>query len=189
MKGLEVEIKAAVASRDQLLSRLQQVGTYIRSYTKEDWYYGLPGEMPRTRFRLRRLGDHWVCTWKDKTVRDSMEESTETEFSVEPGNLFHEFVRGLGFELMFKKIKIGERWEVAGTTVEMSQVNDLGTFVEVELILDAEAPVSDREAARSHVRAVLYQLGLPESAVEPRTYTQLLYENLSGITKSQSSSL
>lgn len=189
MTGTEVEIKALVQQPRELRSRLRREGRFVAAYTKTDRYYGFRRELPETRFRLRREGDSWICTRKTKTVRDAVEESREREFSLSDGELFEELVLDAGLEMLFEKQKVGERWEVDGTTVEVSRVNDLGTYVEVELILDEDAPAAARDEARDRVRAVLHRLGVPESAVEERTYTRMIYENLSRIQHGQSSSL
>jgi adenylate cyclase, class 2 len=189
MTGVEIEIKAAVTAPRELHSRLDRLGTFVRSYRKEDRYYGLSREAPETKFRLRRDGDQWICTRKSKNVRDAVEESVELEFLVSDGALFDQFARDLGYALLFEKQKTGERWEVEGTTVEVSQVNDLGIFVEVELVLDQHASPAERESARTQVRAVLDLLGIPASAIEERTYTRMIYENLSPVTTTQSNSL
>ncbi|TVR68928.1 MAG: class IV adenylate cyclase [Spirochaetaceae bacterium] len=189
MTGTEVEIKAVVLHPRELALRLRRLGTFIRPFTKVDRYFGFARELPETRFRLRRDGESWICTRKNKILRDSIEESREEEFSVSDGELFEQFVREAGFQLLFEKEKVGERWEVDGTTVEVSRVNDLGTYVEVELILDDDASLPARDDARNRVRTVLDRLGVPESAVEERTYTQMIYENLSRIKTSPSRSL
>lgn len=182
MRGLEVEIKALVGNRPEFSACLEALATFVRSYNKEDWYYGVREELPETRFRLRRDADTHVCTHKQKTVRDGIEQSVETEFSVSDGDAFDRFARHLGFECLFVKRKTGERWIIEDLTLEVSDVNDLGTFVEIELILPTDASDGEIERSRDRVRTMLQRLAIPQSAIEERTYTQMIHEKLSSLT-------
>lgn len=189
MTGMEVEVKAVVEDTTSLRSHLDRLGTHIRSFDKEDRYYGVPAEAPLTRFRLRRDDGTWVCTCKNKKIHEGIEQSVETEFSVSDDQAFDTFAREIGFTRLFVKRKLGDRWEVDGVTVEVSDVNDLGTFIEAELILHEDVSDSEIETARRRVRNLLRRLGLPDSAIEPRTYTGMIHEKFSSLEESPGDSV
>ena len=94
--AVEVELKAWVDDPERIRDRLLTVGTPHRRYLKEDEYFGY-GETPeRARYRLRRDGDAWICTFKEKRIHDGIEENRETEFTVSDGDAFRHMLESLG---------------------------------------------------------------------------------------------
>lgn len=176
--GIEVEVKARLDSVEAFVDRIQGSATFVRSYRKEDRYYAPVAGGP-TQFRLRRDGSAWICTFKDKTILDGIERSAETEFTVSDGHAFEALVGRLGYRCDVSKIKVGRSWRLDGVTVEVSTVNTLGAFAEFEILLPDDAADGAIETARSRLRSLLTRFGLADSAIEPRPYIDLIYEDVS----------
>ncbi|MCG8478701.1 MAG: class IV adenylate cyclase, partial [Spirochaetales bacterium] len=145
---------------------------------KEDWYFGFGDDPEGARYRLRRDGERWLCTFKQKKILDGIEENRETEFLVSDGEAFRLFLYSLGLTCLITKRKEGESWLVDGVTVELSRVNELGCFVELEVVLSDDAADSDIAAARGRLTALLGRLNVSPASIETRTYTEMIYETL-----------
>lgn len=187
--GIEVELKAYIADPDTVRRRLDDLGSFRRRYRKEDWYFGVLPSEGRSLFRLRHDGGNWVCTFKKKTLIDGIEHNQETEFSVSDGIAFRRLSEELGYSVIVEKRKVGASWHVDGVVVEVSEVNDLGTFVELELVLPDDSTEEQQREARNRLVAVLERLEIPRNQIETRPYTKMIYENLSAIQPSTGSSI
>jgi len=175
--GVEVEIKAHVDSPERVIARLEEIGTFRRRYLKEDRYFGRSRDPKRSRFRLRRDGERWVCTYKQKDLVDRVEQNREVEFDVSDGGAFTTLAEELGFFVAVEKRKEGSEWLVDGVLVEVSDVRTLGHFVELELILPDGSDRDSLAAARQRLYALLDRIGIPSDRIETRPYTQMIYEN------------
>ncbi len=175
--AIEVELKAWVSDPDALRARLDRRYSFVREYVKEDVYFA--GEESardgRSDVRLRRDGDRSICTFKDKRIEKGVEFNEEHEFDVTDGDAFHELLRRLGCLERIRKTKIGRQYKAGDTIVELSELVGLGWFVEIERVLDDE---SESQAAELSVREVLSELDIPTTAIECRTYTEMLAEKV-----------
>jgi predicted adenylyl cyclase CyaB len=57
--------------------------------------------------------------------------------------------------------------------VELNEVEHLGHFVEIEILVESEAEIL---AARTEIVRTLHQLGLPGEAIESRYYIDMLQQ-------------
>ena len=171
--AFEVELKAWVSEPDRLRERLDRRYSFVREYVKEDVYFArnTHGSDGRGDVRLRRDGTRSICTFKDKRIENGVEFNDEHEFDVSDGHAFRELLHRLGCRERIQKTKIGRQYAVGDTVVELSELVGLGWFVEIEHVLadDAESQTAERR-----VRAVLSELEIPVSAIESRTYTEML---------------
>lgn len=177
--GVEVELKAFVDDPTSLRSRLDKIGAFRRRYRKDDYYFGSLAGSSKSLFRLRRDDGRWIVTFKKKNLFDGIEHNQETEFFVSDGDAFRRLAEELGYSVVVEKHKTGASWYVDGVVVEVSDVNDLGTYVEVEIVLP-DGSGDDRIAdARTRLIQVLEMLDIHRDKIESRPYTQMIYENLS----------
>jgi predicted adenylyl cyclase CyaB len=190
----EVEMKAWVTDRETVRARLEQECSFEREFLKEDVYYLIPGgeaarsddtpQHDRLRFRVRRDGEHAVCTYKDKSFRSGGEVNEEREFEVSDQAVFEQFLLRIGCEEYVRKTKRGVVYQCSEVHAELSHVSGLGDFLEVEQIVEPrsdehEGDARDRVAhAEASVRALMERLGVASGAIEPRPYTQLLREGV-----------
>lgn len=195
----EIEIKAWIDDPPAIRAQLRARATSIKDYVKEDVYFRSPvvaaadpasggdasdtatarlgpppsgAETPQE-FRLRREGGTNVCTFKEKTIRRGVEVNREYEFTVSDGNAFEELVLRSGCRVFARKRKSGSVFALPEANVEVSHVDGLGDFVEIEKLVE-EHDSDAHNAAEETVRRVLDSLGVPESAIEERPYTTLL---------------
>jgi len=187
--GVEVEIKAHVDDYSALTARLHEIGTFRREYIKEDYYFSRTPTPKESRFRLRDDGGEWICTAKQKALVDGVEQNVEREFSVSDGTAFRRFAEDLGFSVVVEKRKHGASWLVDNINVEVSSVNDIGRFVEFELVLPDDCSETDLASARARLFSLLDQVGISRERIETRPYTQMIYENVSTTGQAARSSL
>ncbi len=136
----------------------------------ENYYHYNPGN---SNIRVRRQDGKTIVTYKKKEIRNKIEVNEEKEFEVSDAFLFEELLQRLGLEVSLRKHKIGKVWEWDGMTIELSLVETLGWFIELEILADT----NDSEtvnSARHKLLACLDRLGIPEEAIESRYYTEML---------------
>jgi adenylate cyclase class 2 len=181
---LEVELKAR-ADLEATRARLEALGKRARKHTiKEDVYYGEPGLAGRKLDPLRdrvvrvRIEDgHALLTAKRKAVRAGVEESEEIEVGTDDGVATRRLLDYMGWKPVVSKRKETRAYEwAAGLTVELNEIAGLGAFVEVERLLPDGSNEEAAARARDEVKRVLRELGIEESAIEPRPYMVLLRE-------------
>ncbi|NBB91485.1 MAG: class IV adenylate cyclase [Spirochaetes bacterium] len=181
----EVELKAWVDDVTDLQMRLESQCTYLREFDKRDRYFTAPecsadpGAVPQ-RFRLRRDGEKLVCTYKQKDLGQSVEVNVEREFEVSDEDAFLGLVRRLGCTPFVDKHKEGRQYEYNGLTVELSVVQGLGSFLEIERLLGDDASDVERASAGAEVRAALETFGVGAERIEARPYTQMLLDSGGG---------
>ncbi|MFP4483556.1 MAG: class IV adenylate cyclase [Spirochaetaceae bacterium] len=192
----EIEVKAWITDPVAMRAELTARAVSIKDYVKEDVYFRAPvvpapgasshpaGGFPPTaaapqEFRLRREGGSNVCTFKDKTIRRGVEVNREYEFTVSDGDAFEALVVRSGCTVFARKRKVGSVFALPEANVELSHVDGLGDFVEVEKLV-VEDHAATHDAAEQTVRRILESLGVEESAIEGRPYTTLIAEKEQG---------
>ncbi|MFA6505799.1 MAG: class IV adenylate cyclase [Treponemataceae bacterium] len=178
--AIEIELKAWVDDRTALRAKLEKFGRFVGAYQKDDEYWRPREEGSRetagSGVRIRRTGTGpAIVTFKIKEVRDGMEVNDEREFEVSEAETFSELLTRLGLSPWIRKRKVGEAWDLDGITAELSLIEGLGVFAELEIL--AESDDSHTVAsARKRLLDALEQLGLPKEKIESRYYTEMLDE-------------
>lgn len=173
----EVEIKARVRDQSALYTRLENLGArFERQYQKDDRYFhrfdqngNFAGEL-----RLRLDGDAAYVTHKQRGSMGAMESNREIEFSVDPWQDFLLLIADLGYSAFVEKHKLGRAYRLDGLLLEVSHVEHLGDFLEIEALLDEHSTESELELSRQAIWEMLHKLGLSQADVEPRSYTSLI---------------
>ncbi len=176
--SIELEIKAHIEDSDAIAAALDRLGVFQRNFEKDDRYYGAAGSQ-LTQFRLRADDGDSVCTFKEKTIDNGLEENTEVEFVVSDPIAFERFAEYLGYTCTVEKKKVGRSWVVDSVRCELSEVNNLGCFLELEVILPDDSSEEARNAAREKLVRLLSDLGVDRDKVEARPYTRMIHEDLS----------
>ena len=180
----EIELKAHVQDSKALKALLFKTAEYSSSFEKEDtyWVSGLALPIPRMRVRKERRSLHGgsvvqatLATYKIKEVRGDIEVNEELEFEVNPGQEFEQFLESLGFKPGVCKRKQGWAFSYKGIIVELVDVEGLGWFIELEVILAAGSREEAVEENRRKLLAFLDDLGISRDAIESRYYTEMLY--------------
>ena len=189
---LEVEQKYRVVDTSDFARRLSSVGAQPSpAESHADTYYRHPcrnfvetGEA----FRVRRINDVAFVTYKGKKLAvgdDTLKAREEIEWCLAPedaeGVKMESLLIALGFESVttVRKRRVSFRWPEdhanADTTVTLDEVDQVGSFAEIEqLVDDAAAESMDRTAAE--IAALATQLGLTDRVKE--SYLEMLLNAL-----------
>lgn len=179
--AIEIELKAWADAPEEIRVRLAAIARPLGSYDKADEYWRFPADRPQqpelgSGVRIRRLdaaAPDAVVTFKRKEVRDGIEINDEREFAVSDAATFAELLSRLGLVAWIRKRKTGAAWDADGITAELSDIESLGTFIELEIIAESDDPRTV-EAARARLLDLLDRLGVPRQRIEGRYYTELL---------------
>jgi adenylate cyclase class 2 len=190
----EIELKAWVddpeKTRALIDSLAQSEGTYEKFDTYWRWSTDDPKNPPlgsgvRVRKEIRRGNTTGIITFKNKEVRDGIEINDEREFEVSDTSVFEELLKRLGLSPWIEKHKTGQSWRAGRITVELSLVEKLGWFVELEILLDQQDS-EGVEAARTELVALLDRLGVPRDRLEERYYIEMLKMRLTSSNEATS---
>ncbi len=81
----------------------------------------------------------------------------------------------VGGRVYIRKEKRGTQYSCDGLSVELSEVAGLGTFLEVEKVVEDDDPEAIARA-QSGIRAFFADLGITREKIEPRPYNDILLE-------------
>lgn len=182
----EIEIKAWVDDPGALRKQIERLGARSTGrYDKQDEYYRIsPSGKARDEgreFRLRVDGSRATVTFKDKSIRDGLEMNREGEFRVDDPGVFREFIQRMGARLRIRKRKRGEAFAYGRVLLELSEVEGLGHFIELESVFQEHAQIDDPafiQKTEVELFSLLKELGISRDRVESRPYTQMLREVL-----------
>jgi adenylate cyclase class 2 len=189
----EIELKAHLADRSAAADRLNAFAVYAGFTEKSDTYWVMAqavtqvsalidtqmstaNEIPAIRVRETRLkdsGGETIVTFKKKELRNGVEVNNETEFTVSGREEFETLLRALTFSPKIRKRKATDSWHYENALIEISAVEGLGDFIEIELLSETDDPETVAEYTR-RLHEILEQTGVPQSAIEPRYYTEML---------------
>ncbi len=170
---MEVEVKFRV-DFEEMRKRIEGVGaSFLREEVQEDVYFSVPlPELLRVR-RISNLGRAFL-TYKLIADPGRNEEFDELEVEVSDFDTTVEILKRLGYEedVVVRKRRLVYR--IGDVTFELSEVEGLGGFLDIEIISD------DVEGAKRKIWEVAEKLGLTEKDVEPRLYQELIREKMKG---------
>ncbi len=178
----EVEVKVP-ADLGAVRERLERLGaTPEDAVVQVDTYYDAPhrefaetDEALRIRSERPEDGDAETrVTYKGPLVDDESKTREEVETAVGDGEKGDAILTNLGFEPAATVRKERERFSLAGYTVTLDSVADVGDYVEVETEVADE---SELEAAREGAYDVLERLGLDPEEQLRTSYLGLLLES------------
>jgi adenylate cyclase class 2 len=194
--AIEIEVKAYVKDAAALRGKLDAYARFKFEYDKQDDYWfpapgsgaakNLPVSGARVRQETTRANEtsraFTLVTYKTKELRNAIEVNTEREFIVAPNaqnnnaqarQNFENLLQLLGMRVGYSKRKRGVSYRAGRITAELSLVERLGWFIELE-ILTKDADTDTVATARAELLAFLGDIGVDESDIEPRYYSELL---------------
>lgn len=177
---LEVEVKYRLPDPDAVEARLRAWGAaVVADHAEADHYLNAPDrDFARTdeAFRLRRIGERNLLTYKGPRRDGASKTRTEIEVSCPSGEAaaeaFLKLFRSLGYRptaVVRKRRRIYE-WARDGFIVHacLDDVDQVGRFVELEIVADE----SQYASARDTVLRIAEELRL--GATETRSYLEQL---------------
>ncbi|MDR2072656.1 MAG: hypothetical protein LBP60_04390 [Spirochaetaceae bacterium] len=156
-----------------------------------------PGALPPSGLRVRREwhtgggGGAPEQTWVTYKIRESgpdkrgIEVNDEHEFEVSSGAEFEGLLARLGLKKGVYKRKRGWKWNYGNICAELAEVDgavlpdpprSLGWFVELEILSGPAEANPALGTAKAELLDFLAVIGIAEEKIEPRYYSQLLFE-------------
>lgn len=174
--AIEIELKAHLESLEAGCQKVRSAIAVDKesTYLKSDSYFINPVQPEITEFRLRESGDRKLVTKKVKTLTDGIEVNDEIEFEISDAESFKKFAELSGYQIGIRKVKKGVAFHSGDFLLEVSDIEGLGAFIEIELMLPDEASPSKIEAARERILTLLDSLSISREKIESRYYTDLL---------------
>lgn len=179
---LEVEQKFRVADPAALRDRLAALGVHFGApFRQVDAYFNHPARdfaVTDEALRIRSIGDENFVTYKgpklDKTVKTRKELEQPLVAGLKAAAQFEELLLALSFKPSAKVVKHRSaahlRHEGTDFEIVWDEVDEVGTFVEIELVVEQD----EIETAKHKIVALQRTLGL--DAVERRSYLEMLLE-------------
>jgi adenylate cyclase class 2 len=197
----EIELKAWVDDPASVREKAGALAKFTADFEKQDvyWFLASPLETqsaaPVSGVRIRKESftangkapeTLSLVTYKTKEVRAGVEVNDEKEFVVAapPGaaidaslNAFEGLLGRLGLKPGISKKKQGSVWTYGDAgrdiSIELSNVDRLGVFVELEILAGNNEPETVSRA-RARLMALLQLIGIGEDKIETRYYTEML---------------
>lgn len=157
---LEIEIKVRVFDIDGIKQHILDAGGHhSETLREEDIYYNAPHRDFGTTdeaLRVRKAGGKNIVTYKGpKNTLMGSKIREEHNLGVESAEEFDTIVTSLGFRSVAKVVKKREYYTLQDFSIALDDVEDLGQFIEIELITENKV----HEAAR-RVDELAAQLGV-----------------------------
>ncbi|MDR3356521.1 MAG: CYTH domain-containing protein [Spirochaetaceae bacterium] len=200
--AFEIELKAWVDDRETVERRIGELADLTADFRKEDRYWVPDSSVaarraaPVSGVRVRRetvtardgsTESFTLVTYKTKEVRNGLEINEEKEFSLKAPpesqsradgeeaavRAFEELLGRLGLVPGMSKKKEGRAWKYGSITVELSELDRLGCFLELEILTD-NGSAETVELARESLLGLLALIGIKKDRIETRYYNEML---------------
>jgi adenylate cyclase, class 2 len=142
---LEIELKVRVNSLDPVRTALNQHNAHFSGKQHEhDIYYNAPHRdfgVTDEALRVRYTNDHAVVTYKGAKLKQfGLKAREELNLAVESGEVFEQVLDRLGFKKTAEVNKWRENYQFKDAAVALDSVDELGTFVEIEIMTETGNP-------------------------------------------------
>ena len=173
---LEVERKFRVPDFRELKESLRRLDAgWLQEVVQIDQYYVHPcRDFAQTdeALRIRHTGDECRITYKGKRQAAESKTRREIEFLLPDARQAAQLLEALGFRPVVQVRKQRQRaslyWNNHGVEISLDNVEEVGQFVELELMAEDETA----EAASNVLHSLANELGL--AGEERRSYLELL---------------
>ncbi len=169
----EIEIKARLQKPEVIEGMVKERGEFVREFEKRDTYFRCRrGDGRETDIRIRVDDDKKTCTFKDRKTITGVEKNQEQEFEISDARSMALLLIRLGGHEILRKVKEGREYRLNSLTVEISEIEGLGFFIEVEKLLKDPAP-DEYEGTEREIAELLQDLGIRRDDWEERTYMEM----------------
>ena len=171
----EIEIKARVGHKDQVLAALDKLGIRLGKPKKQhDVVYSRPGAMDNDPgenwLRVRTEDDHHVTFTLKRSVTGELD-SIEHETVVDSAAEITSIIGYLGYELFSDLTKVRQKAQNGDIEICFDEVPGLGTFIEAEKLCPEDA---DYDAVSKELWELFTRLGLDKADEETSGYDVLM---------------
>lgn len=187
MQDVEIELKFPIRNPEQVVRFLENNATFKHERRQHDIYYNHPardfladGGNVNEWFRVRVSGDEAELNYKDFQPHDSVMKThcTEYETTVSSKDQIEKILSALGFQLMIEVKKTRRIWLFDEVEISMDEVDELGSFIELEY----KGQASDVDQARDYLHGMLAKLGAETDELASIGYPHLLLRSKGMIT-------
>lgn len=176
---LEVEIKAKLKNKNEILPKLEKLGCTIKKAKEQEDKIFIKKELKNfdipvgeNVIRLRKEDDKNILKLKKKMADNKA--SVEIETLVEDEEAISRMLKEMGYkELVFIKKK-RKRYSLGRIAICVDNVENLGDFIEVEIMTDENE--EKKEEALKEIEAFLEKLDISKEDYENKRYDTLMYE-------------
>lgn len=180
----EIELKAHVENRKEVIERLNSFAEFLESVQKDDVYWAKFDGEKKIQARIRRETNlennesKIYLTYKQKETRiaddgTSCEVNDEKECFVSDSAALEALFCDLGLNIVLKKQKSVMGWQYENAHIELCTVPPLGDFLEIEILADN----NDENIVRNSKQAIISifkKCGISEDKIENRYYSEML---------------
>nr|MDO8085157.1 class IV adenylate cyclase [Candidatus Sigynarchaeum springense] len=190
MKNLEIEIKAKIASVEQMAERITRAGAVFEcDLVHEDYYFDKPaklGSFARTDEALRlRVSRNQTegkevafLTYKGPKVDATTKTREEIDVAVADAGKVRRILAVLGFNEIIVIKKVRKHYQHGDVSIMLDRVEGLpDPYMEVEILADDPAALDTR---REQLFRYMEGVGIGRSASERRSYLELVLSARSG---------
>lgn len=176
---LEVEIKAKLKNRSEVLPKLEKLGCTIKKakeqedkifIKKEFKNFDIP--LGENVIRLRKEDDKTILTLKKKMADNKA--SVEIESLVDDEEAISRMLEEMGYKKLVFIKKRRKRYSLGRMSICVDNVENLGDFIEVEIMTDEDD--SKKEEALKEIEEFLRKIDILEEDYENKRYDTLMYE-------------
>ena len=194
----EIELKAWVDDIPATENKINEFAKYIGLTEKRDTYWRKKNTEIGIRIR-QETGKPIIATWKQKNLRQNeFEVNTEREFIIGSTDFakdtipnkknetslksalsnFEDFLKTSDFEISLQKYKSTKTWHHKTEkfnliTIEISYVEFLGYFIEIEILSEKNDDETITKA-QNCLHQTLQKCGISKEKIETRFYWKLL---------------
>ena len=157
---LEIELKVRVNSLEHVRRKLEQrKARFCGRVHEHDVYYNAPHrDFSRTdeALRVRYADGKAVVTYKGAKIKNlGLKAREELNTAIQSGEIFENILARLGFVRTAEVNKWRENYSLGNASVALDDVEHLGTFVEIEVLADADA-----QNAKTGIERLAKELGV-----------------------------
>lgn len=185
---IEVEIKLSVSSRQEVEQELSQLkyeeGELVEEldtyFTSDVHDFKQTDEALRIRRRksMRTGKTDAFLTYKGRKLDGISMTREELETEIGSGEVCERILESIGFRMVSPVRKLRQYYSLQDITVCVDQVENLGDFLEVEIMVSAE---EDRPAALRRIESLLEQLGHHMQETTRSSYLSMLQAKYAGM--------
>lgn len=179
----EIEIKAYIENVKSTLDFLYKNAKFKKKYFKKDIYFAKNSEIKIGNINLNNCirlriehGGYTFCS-KIRNIIDAVEVNEEREIKVskKKSKFIINFLSSLmDYGEYVKKEKKGYAFKYKNALIEVSNIKNLGDFIEIEFLNNEESI----ENQIKKLKSILKEIGIEESSIETEPYINLLKKKI-----------
>ena len=175
---IEIEVKAKIDNPSKIKEKLKEVGAkFVRTEKQTDRIFGHSMFLDSDNMmieggfvaRIREVNNERILEFKEILRQKG---GIEIESKLSDVEIGLKFLKKLGFKEAFTISKTRDLYSYNDFTICLDDVNQLGSFIEVEKMIDFS---DDKNKAREECKKLLNIL-VPNSKIENRKYGDLIQE-------------